>query len=185
MISIFDTDKKQQHSHAHALLRECLKRCGIAYTPNTLIARGGYGKPSLAEYPEVCFNLSHAKGIAACIVSDRECGIDCEQVREFRPNVLKRAFSENERLLVENASPDSRGLMFFRLWTLKEAFVKALGIGISYPLDTAEFSFDGGRILTDIRGYSFRQYIIDNGGFVVSVCEKDCIPQSTAPGLRK
>lgn len=172
MISIMDIDKKRQHSHAHALLRECLRYRDIAYTEDTPTVRGDLGKPSLAEHPEVHYNLSHANGIAACIVSDRECGIDCEQVREYRPNVLKRAFSERERQLIEDTPPEQRDLMFFRLWTLKEAYVKAIGVGISYPLAEAEFSFDGNRIVTDIGGYSFRQYLIRDGRFVVSVCEQ-------------
>ena len=60
------------------------------------------GKPSLALFPDIHYNISHAEGIAACIVSDFECGIDCERVREYRPNVMKRAFSEKEREIVEN-----------------------------------------------------------------------------------
>ena len=172
MISIMDIDKKQQHVHAHTLLRECLKPLKIAYNEETVIVKNDLGKPSLAEFPEVHYNLSHANGIAACIVSGNECGIDCEQVREYRKNVLRRAFSEQEILLVESAPEELRDLMFFRLWTLKEAYVKALGIGISYPLNTAEFSFSGDRIVSEIEGYSFRQYIIKGGRFVVSVCEK-------------
>ena len=172
MISILDIDKKQQHSHAHALLRECLRPLGITYDETASVVKNDMGKPSLAEYPELHYNLSHANGIAACIVSGSECGIDCEQVRSFRPNVMKRAFSASEHELVENAADSERDLMFFRLWTLKESYVKALGIGISYPLGTAEFSFDGSRIVTPIEGYSFRQYILKNGSYVVSVCEK-------------
>ena len=172
MISIMDVEKKQEHSHAHALLRECLRPLDIAYDSDTPVVKNELGKPSLAEHPEVNYNLSHASGIAACIVSGRECGIDCEQVRSFRPNVMKRAFSTVERELVEKTSESERDLIFFRLWTLKEAYVKALGIGISYPLDKAEFSFDGNRIIASAEGYSFRQYILRGGRFVVSVCEK-------------
>jgi 4'-phosphopantetheinyl transferase len=105
------------------------------------------------------------------MVSDRECGIDCENVRDFRPNVMKRAFSEKEREMVEKAPENEKNLLFFRLWTLKEAYVKALGVGISYPMDTAEFSFDGENIITDIENCRFRQFILKNGSFVVSVCE--------------
>jgi len=171
MISIMDIDKKQQHSHAHALLRECLKSRGIAYDENAPVIKNDMGKPSLVEHPELHYNLSHANGIAACIVSDSECGIDCEQVRGFRPNVMKRAFSDNERKLVEETPEELRDQMFFRLWTLKEAYVKALGVGISYLLSTAEFGFEAGKIVTNIEGYSFRQYLIRGGRFVVSLCE--------------
>ena len=171
MISMLDLDKREFHSHAHKMLRECLRVKGIEYGDDTPIVKGKLGKPYLAEYPDVHYNLSHANGIAACMVSDLECGIDCENVRDFRPNVMKRAFSEKEREMVEKAHESEKNLLFFRLWTLKEAYVKALGVGISYPMDTAEFSFDGENIITDIENCRFRQFILKNGSFVVSVCE--------------
>lgn len=172
MISIKDMDKKELHNHAHRLLRECLRPYGIDYTEETPVTKGKMGKPSLAYRPDIHYNLSHADGIAACIVSDCECGIDCERVREYRPNVMKRAFSEKERDMVEKAPDDMKDQLFFRLWTLKEAYVKALGTGISYPMDTAEFGFEGGEIRTNVQGWRFRQYIVCGGKFVISVCEK-------------
>lgn len=172
MISMIDIEKKKQHTHAHAVLREMLRLKNIEYTSDTPVVKGEYGKPSLAEHPDVYYNLSHANGIAACIVTDAECGIDCENVRTYRPNVMKRAFSESERECIENASEDERDLLFFRFWTLKEAYVKAIGMGICYPMEQAEFSFEGQNIVTPIEGYKFRQYIVRDGKYVVSVCEK-------------
>ena len=171
MISIKDMDKRELHAHAHRLLRECLRSYSIDYNEKTQIIKGKMGKPSLALFPDIHYNISHAEGIAACIVSDFECGIDCERVREYRPNVMKRAFSEKEREIVENANEDKKNELFFRLWTLKEAYVKALGTGISYPLNTAEFSFRNGDIITELQGCRFRQYLVCNGKFVISVCE--------------
>lgn len=172
LISLMDIDRKKQHSHAHALLRECLKAHDIAYSEDTPLVRNSMGKPSLAEYPELHFNLSHANGIAACIVSERECGIDCERVRPYRENVVKRAYSESEKELLSCTPEAERDLLFFRLWTLKEAYVKAIGTGISYPLNTVEFSFENGSVITNITGYSFRQYLIRGGEYIVSICEK-------------
>ena len=171
MISLTDTDKRGLHSHAHRLLRECLRTVNIEYNEDTPVIKGKMGKPGLAEHPGIHFNLSHAEGITACIVSDFQCGIDCEKVREYRPNVMKRAFSEREREMVESAAASERDLLFFRLWTLKEAYVKAIGSGISYPMDKAEFLFEGSRIVTALPGCRFRQYIIRNGSFVAAVCE--------------
>lgn len=167
MISMIDLPKSEQHAHAHRMLGECLKQYKIEYSPDTPIIKGEQGKPSLAERPDIRFNLSHADGIAACIVNERECGIDCERVRPYRPNVLRRAFSASEKALIEAAPESERDLLFFRLWTLKEAYVKALGIGVSYPLSTAAFSFEGYEIVTAIEDYDFRQYIIKDE-FVVS-----------------
>ena len=170
MISMIELDKKKQHSHAHKLLRECLKPYNIAYSED-MLSLGEHGKPYLAERPEVCFNLSHSDGIAACIVSEHECGIDCEKVREYRPNVVRRVFSPAEQELLEAAPECERDLLFFRLWTLKEAFVKAVGRGISYPMSSVEFNFSDGVISCSEQARRFRQYILQGGKYVVSVCE--------------
>lgn len=171
MISIADIEKNKQHSHAHNLLRECLKAYNINYNEKTAVLRGKHGKPYLADYPDIHFNLSHSAGIAACIVSGEPCGIDCERVGEYRPGVVKRAFSDSEKAMLEAAGEMERDILFFRLWTLKEAFVKAIGVGVSYPMDTAVFRFDGGDIICSEKGYSFRQYILRGGKYVVSVCQ--------------
>ena len=170
LISLKELEKKEYHSHAHRLLRECLKVYGIEYTEDTPINKSEMGKPSLAERPDIHFNLSHANGISACIVTDRECGIDCESVRPYRENVAKRAFSESERELLESLDGDERDMMFTRLWTLKESYVKAIGTGISYPLNTVGFSFKGDEIIADKKDCKFRQDLIHGGKYVVSIC---------------
>ena len=168
-VSLTGIDRKNQHSHAHRLLRECLKPYGIAYTENSPVTKGKFGKPSLAEHPEIHYNLSHADGISACIVSGKECGIDCERIRPLRPAVMRRAFSEKEKQLVENTPEEQKNLLFFRLWTLKEAYIKAIGTGLSFPMEQAEFNLTEEGFTTAIEGYKFRQYII-HGEFVVSLC---------------
>lgn len=168
-VSLIDIDKKNQHSHAHRLLRECLKPFGVDYTEDSPVTKGKFGKPSLTEHPEIHYSISHADGISACIVSGKECGIDCERIRPLRPAVMRRAFSENEKQLVEEAPEEQRDTLFFRLWTLKEAYIKAVGTGLSFPLEQAEFILTEDGFTTAIDGYKFRQYII-RGEFVVSVC---------------
>ncbi|MDE5582154.1 MAG: 4'-phosphopantetheinyl transferase superfamily protein [Ruminococcus sp.] len=171
LVSLKSVPKKEQRLHAHNLLRECLKTYNIEYTADkTPITRNDHGKPSLAGHPEIKYNLSHAEGIAVCLVADTECGVDCEGVRPYRPNVVRRSFSENEKTMIENAPQEEKDLLFFRLWTLKEAYVKAIGIGISYPLNTVEFAFDGRKIISNIKGYRFRQYILRDGKFIIAVC---------------
>lgn len=172
IISIKDIPKSEQHTYAHRLLHECLKPLNIDYSADTAIVKNRYGKPSLAEYPELKYNISHAEGICACIVSEHECGIDCEKVRTYRPNVLKRAFSEDEKNIILNAPESERDLFFFRLWTLKEAYIKALGIGLSFPMNQANFSFEGGSVVANTEGFRFRQYVLANNQYVVSICEQ-------------
>lgn len=166
-------DRKTQHKLAYSLLRECLKPYGIEYTDDTPLLLGKHGKPSLEEYPHIHFNLSHSSGIAACVVSDAECGIDCENVGLYRQKVADRVCTEAEKAMLAEASGKELDLLFFRLWTLKEAFIKAIGVGLSYPMNTVGFSFDGDEIECTEDGYTFRQYVIRGGEYVVSVCEKN------------
>lgn len=163
-------DKKSGHETVHSLLAECLNIQGINYTDEEQLDINEHGKPSLKGYPDVYFNLSHAKEICACLVTSCECGVDCENVREYRPRVLKRSYSEIERQTVEALDGAERDLMFFRLWTLKEAYVKAISIGISYPMNEVEFQFEGNKLYSNIKDCTFEQYIINNR-YVISICK--------------
>lgn len=166
--SLEKVSHKEQHSLAHSLLKDMLKGFyNIGYTEE-MTEKTDYGKPYLADYPDIYFNLSHSKGIAACIIENRECGIDCEKVREYRPNVMKRAFSEKEQAAVEAAPENERDMLFFSLWTLKEAYVKAIGKGLSFPLNKAEFFIEDGKISSNIEDYEFRRYIIEGGRFIAA-----------------
>lgn len=171
LISVKNVPKEQHHSHAHSLLRSCLGSMGIDYNKNSQVVKNKLGKPSLADFPHVHYNLTHADGIAACIVSKNHCGIDAEKIRSYRENVVRRVFSDAEKAMFESAPQEQRNRLFFRLWTLKESYVKAIGIGVSYPMNAVEFSFQDNRIISNIQDHAFRQYEID-GEFIVAVCEK-------------
>ena len=105
-----------------------------------------FGKPALGGAPATHFNLSHSGGRAILAVCDHvELGCDLEQVRPIdHLGLARRYFHAAEVAAIEDA-PDapSQALAFFRIWTLKEAFVKALGIGLSIPLDGFAVSIAG------------------------------------------
>ena len=102
-----------------------------------------YGKPRLAQAPSVHFSLSHSEDLAFLAVSDTlEVGADIEQVRPINHlDLARRYFHPNETAAIERP-PDADDQLrnFFHIWTLKEAVVKALGKGLSIPLDTFEVS---------------------------------------------
>ena len=172
LVSLMEMEKKQQHEHAYSLLRECLRNLRLEMPDEKGFGEGAHGKPYLLEYPHVHFNLSHGDGITACLVKGLECGIDCEKVKDYKPNVVKRCFSESEKKMMDDVPEKEKDKLFYRLWTLKEAYVKALGTGIGYPLDEVEFEINGEDIDSNVDGYSFRQYLLRGGKYVVSVCEK-------------
>ena len=95
------------------------------------------GRPEL-ESSGIAFSASHSDGLAVVAVArDRHVGVDLERVRPM-PEALDLAdsvCSPEEFGQLQIAAPADRGELFLRLWTRKEAYVKALGAGLSMALD--------------------------------------------------
>lgn len=101
------------------------------------------GKPSLGgpqEARRVRFNLSHSGGLALYAVTlDREIGVDLERVSDIPglQQIADRFFSRHERALIHDLRDVQKGEAFFRIWTRKEALLKARGQGLSGLTATA------------------------------------------------
>ena len=108
-----------------------------------------YGRPSLrgAAAATLGFNLSHTRGLVACaIAAVPEIGIDVEQVERTTASldVARRFFSPSEADALDALPPAERLSRFFDYWTLKEAYIKARGLGLSLPLDGFSMQLDAG-----------------------------------------
>jgi 4'-phosphopantetheinyl transferase len=122
---------------AHAAMRVMLGRC-VGRPPAALrFIRGAYGKPELIDVPSmVRFNLSHAGEVALLAIGlGHDVGVDVEQERPIDELLLSRyCFSANEQAALASLPAAERRSAFFRCWTRKESFVKAIGLGVSLPL---------------------------------------------------
>jgi 4'-phosphopantetheinyl transferase len=112
------------------------------------LARNPFGKPYIQDAPRsLGFNVSHSQGLAAIAVSEvSDIGVDVEQLRpmEHIPQMVGHFFSTEEQARFAQGSDSDLALLFFQHWTGKEAYIKALGEGLSHPLD--RFSVEvGGR----------------------------------------
>ncbi len=125
---------------------------------------GEKGKPYLLD---VFFNIAHTDGMVCLALSDRENGADCEKLKSYSENAIKRCFCEKEAKYVYDSG--DRDLAFVRLWTLKEAYSKLIGEGIS-ALKSAVFDLSEEKADFDC-GCDFYQYVI-NGKFCAAFCEK-------------
>ena len=97
-----------------------------------------YGKPHLANNSALQFNLSDSHSTALYAVArDQEVGIDVEYMgRDTRiDGIAERFFSPEESTAFQKLPVEERLAGFYRLWTLKEAYVKAIGQGLSFPLN--------------------------------------------------
>jgi 4'-phosphopantetheinyl transferase len=132
---------------AHGLLRMALSRHASVTPEAWTFSADSYGKPSIATPASTLgFSLSHTRGLVACAVSrSRPLGVDVEDASRPAPlEVAERYFVDAERRDILATEPERRGRRFFEYWTLKEAFVKACGLGLSLPLDRFEFRRDAG-----------------------------------------
>jgi 4'-phosphopantetheinyl transferase len=133
----FDRDRRRFVT-ARGLLRIVLAHY-VSLEPADL--RFGYsprGKPFLAGSGGPCFNTSHSGGLVVLAVArDRQLGVDIEQERAVPEveDLARRYFSPWEQAELRRLPARERQPAFFRCWTRKEAFVKATGSGLSYPLD--------------------------------------------------
>ena len=166
-----ERSRKSEHETAHALLKSAVQKYAESRQiqvseQNLVLDYLEYQKPYFRHYPEIYFNLSHCTGLAVCLLSGRECGVDAESVREMRPAVVRRVFSpEEQQLLSESAEPDK---LFTKIWTLKESYVKAIGRGIGFPMQEVSFSFEADTVLCSRKDAEFCQISYED--YTISVC---------------
>jgi 4'-phosphopantetheinyl transferase len=146
---VFARDRRR-FTVARARLRRLLSaRLGVRPESVDLVY-GTHGKPALARRGaalDLHFNVSHCDDVAAFAFSPgREIGIDIESVCVIRDaeNIAARFFSRRESEAYLALDPRDRPLGFFNCWTRKEAFIKALGGGLSHPLDRFDVSLTPG-----------------------------------------
>jgi 4'-phosphopantetheinyl transferase len=121
---------------------------------------GLYGKPSLVTTPgqdTLSFNSSHSRGLALhAIARKREVGIDLEYMHtDFAyEQVAEQFFSSREKATLRTFPTRMKHEAFFTCWTRKEAYIKARGEGLSFPLDQFDVSMNPGEpaLLVNTRG---------------------------------
>jgi 4'-phosphopantetheinyl transferase len=116
-----------------------------------------YGKPEVFPRCGLRFNVSHSAGLAVlAITSGQDVGIDAEFIRPVTDfsRIARRFFSQREYQALEVLPAEARLRAFFACWTRKEAFIKAVGEGLSRPLDQFDVSVepDGGARLESVAG---------------------------------
>lgn len=120
--------------------------------------KAAHGKPFLAD-GSCHFNLTHSENLAALAISSQELGLDIED-RTRRVEYLalgQRFFAAAESKELEQAA-DPREF-FFEVWTAKEAYIKALGDGLSHPLDQFLTRHRGQWGLFDLQGAPLRWHL--------------------------
>ena len=167
----FLADKKLSVG-AGILLDKGLREYGLRES-EVKFAYGENGKPYLPEYPQIHFNLAHSGTMALAVFADVEVGCDIEEVKTAGLKLAKRFFCPGEYAYIASFSGREQDYAFYRIWTLKESFLKATGMGMRLPLDVFEFSFTQDGIVTicqehNQEKYKFLEY--DFGVYHAAIC---------------
>jgi 4'-phosphopantetheinyl transferase len=148
-------DDRRLYLLSHGFLRRVLSRYAAVPPAGWRFVCNAYGKPEIVAIPErpalrsLCFNLTHTAGLAACVVTrDREVGVDAEDVtrggRELGEDLIRYCLSPTELVSFRRLPADEQQSAFFDYWTLKEAYLKARGFGLSLPVEGITFFWPGG-----------------------------------------
>lgn len=156
-LSFRNRQARERFVVGRGMLREVLAGYLCRDPRGLQFATGEHGKPFLLG-ESLCFNLSHSGDCWLLAVSDMAAiGVDVENIRprSGMQAIARRCFSENEYGYWLSLPELKREQAFFRLWTLKEAFVKAVGRGIALGLEQCEIdtlSFAGFASVPDEHG---------------------------------
>ena len=156
--SLLSEDERERHGRfqfdrdrhlflvAHALKRTVLSKYADRDPRSWRFVKNEYGRPEPADHSGLRFNLSHTKGLAACLVTrTADAGVDVERLRDLSDllALAERFFSPAEAASLQPLAPEARRQRFFELWTLKESYIKARGMGLALALDRFSFDTDG------------------------------------------
>lgn len=138
-ISLKNEQDKKQSLISELLIRKTasdylnvpMEQLKISYNP--------YGKPYIDNIRHFNFNISHSDDFVVIATSKYHVGIDIEKVKQINIDIAKRFFTNKEYEYISSfQSEKEKEFAFYQLWTLKESYVKALGQGISIPLNSFE-----------------------------------------------
>jgi len=175
---------------ARGLSRAVLSRLEPGIAPGEWrFLRDADGRPSLAppfDATGLHFNLAHTRGLVVLAVGGiAGIGVDVESMdKRVRTELATRYFSAAESADLSALPVDARAARFLRLWTLKEAYLKATGQGIAGGLDTATFWFDADAPVLQREGCAATEWVFREfrpPGYLVALAHPAPLSVTSAP----
>lgn len=174
-LAALHNDKARQESLAAGLLfAAAMARRGLTTEEMDRVTILPAGKPILLAKPELWFSLSHSGRYVLCAVGDASVGADVQQIRPARMSIARR-FHPGEREWLSRQPEEEQLAALFRIWTRKEAWVKAASRERMLALDETD-------VIHSLPGLYFRDDSLP-GGYAAAVCgEEEELPPPTEIG---
>lgn len=130
-----------------------------------------YGKPSIKDDREFNYSLSHSGDWVVCAVDINNIGIDIQKWQNWKMNLAKRFFSEEEYQRINMAAEEEKDRLFFSMWAGKESYVKYTGRGIGSGIDKCILNPEMNKILAEDKEFNVKMYDLLEG-YSLCLCSK-------------
>ena len=140
-----------------------LRACDMVYETNQ------NGKPFFREYPQIRFSLSHSGEYVMAAFSDVEIGCDIQQMEQTDLKIARRFFAPEEYAYIKEQEEESaQEEAFYRIWVLKESFLKAVGTGMALSMTDFSIQIQEDRVIgvrqnVNQKEYTFEEYNLIKG----------------------
>ncbi len=162
-------DYKLMSTLAYTCFADTLQEATGVNISQISITENEHGKPIITDR-DLHFNISHSKNAVMCALSDKSIGVDIEHITQKRDSIIKKCFTDTEAAWVRTDED------FFRIWTLKESYLKATGTGIISPLTRLSFTLGDKIVCHDEQKASTLNFYSGSAyGYAYSVCSHESI----------
>jgi 4'-phosphopantetheinyl transferase len=180
---------RRRYIAAHALIRLALSNYFPVPATDWRFSRDRNQKPIIIapkEFAAVQFSISHTEGLIACLITRvPEAAVDVERIKPDLEldSVAETVLSACELEWLDKFSRQERIARFFDIWTLKEAYGKARGVGLNLPLKAIRFAIDsensvsarfGREIQDDAARWNFRLHHFTSGHVLAVAAGRNC-----------
>lgn len=158
-------EDRQRSLYGHLLSRYAIIKKWNLKNNEINIGQNNYGKPYILNYENMHYNVSHSGEWVACVVNTSVVGIDLQEIQENKWNIAEHFFSQEENKYLCSLEQEQRLYAFYDIWSLKEAYIKAIGKGLYQSLDEFSIIKEDDRFWLYINGKKsenlyFKQYDI-------------------------
>jgi len=149
-----------------------------------------FGRPILSK-PKIKnfnFNISHSGDYVAVAISNKKIGVDIEKIKPIEMEIVKNYFAPEELKFIQK-NKKNQLINFYKIWTLKESYIKAIGRGLSSPLKSFYFEINKNRIKINLKKkkpsyWHFKTYML-NEDYCLAICQHSQNKQGGMPRLRE
>lgn len=141
-------------------------------TPPFQTLCGEWGKPYLAEYPGIHFNISHSGEHVCCAISDSEVGVDIQRHQKVKATLAGRFFTGEDNRLLDGCAKEEREECFFRIWSIRESYLKFTGRGLGQGLSTFGIDWKNSAIRDQGRYAAYFEENREMEGYSLCVCSE-------------